>query len=300
MGKGMKQKIVSERLIKDISSYLDDLITDKQLHVSIHRLESALPLLWHRFLAYNTHNNPYCTLIKTKNSAWQACLSCQGRALDKAKTLGHKYQGVCWAGVNEAVFPIRNIDEEVVAFISISGYREEDAAARLRVDQAVSDHRFMRSALYDAYETLDMNMTSLDEMNTAIAPLQYMFTLLILEQNRLSGEARQLSQYQVIEDYIMRHFTKRLTLTDLADEFHFSYTSLSRLLSQHGTSFTELLKEVRLDAAKKYLLHTDESITLIALNVGYPDANYFSTSFSKAVGMNPTKWRIYARSMANK
>lgn len=81
------------------------------------------------------------------------------------------------------------------------------------------------------------------------------------------------------------------SLEDLAERLSVSSRTLRRRLRDSGTSFQQILEDVRLEIAKRYLLSTHRSIGEIADMLGYQDQNSFSYSFRKLTGVPPTIYR---------
>lgn len=74
-----------------------------------------------------------------------------------------------------------------------------------------------------------------------------------------------------------------------------SEPSLRRHLAIRGTSFTDLLIDVRMTAALYLLQSTDQAITQIALDVGYDSASRFSVRFRSRFGFAPSEIRGHHR-----
>ena len=87
--------------------------------------------------------------------------------------------------------------------------------------------------------------------------------------------------------YMQENYTKKLTLTEVADHTYVSQWHLSKLLNRHtGQSFSEHLNTIRITEAKKLL--TDPSLRIgdIAEQVGFVDVGHFSRVFKKITGMS--------------
>lgn len=81
-----------------------------------------------------------------------------------------------------------------------------------------------------------------------------------------------------------------LNITVLADALFMSRTKLYKEWNKaEETSLNEFIKQTRLNEAK--VLLTDKGFTVqeAAKAVGYPNVNYFSTSFKKEFGVNPSE-----------
>jgi len=67
--------------------------------------------------------------------------------------------------------------------------------------------------------------------------------------------------------------------------------TLQRQLNAQGTSYKELLKEVRFDIAKQYLRQSHGSLTTLADMLCYSDLSTFSNAFRSLFGVSPREWR---------
>ena len=91
--------------------------------------------------------------------------------------------------------------------------------------------------------------------------------------------------------YIQDHASE-ITLTQLAEDFHYSPEHASRLIRQTtGQTFTQLLTSIRLENAKQLLRDTSASILDIAIQVGYEGSDQFIRAFRKNQGMTPNEYR---------
>lgn len=96
----------------------------------------------------------------------------------------------------------------------------------------------------------------------------------------------------MILNYIHEHYMESLTLTDIANHFHFNPSYLSSLFSTHNAEgFSEYLNRVRVDKAAELLQCGDSSISDISEQVGYSDHSYFTKVFKKMKGVAPSHYR---------
>lgn len=93
-------------------------------------------------------------------------------------------------------------------------------------------------------------------------------------------------------NYIDTHYDQSLTLTELADAFHFNPSYLSSYFSNHhNQGFSDYLTSVRINKAKQLLTDSDLSIADIGSMVGYGDHSYFCKVFKKQTDFSPSKYR---------
>jgi len=76
-----------------------------------------------------------------------------------------------------------------------------------------------------------------------------------------------------------------------ARQLGMSPRSLQRHLAEMGTSYSDMVAEVRVDAACHLLLESNERISQIALRLGYAGASSFSRVFMRLTRMQPVTYR---------
>lgn len=77
------------------------------------------------------------------------------------------------------------------------------------------------------------------------------------------------------------------------------YRTLHRRLADEGTSFRELVDDVRMDAAERLLVQTDLPLAEIADALDYADPSAFTRAFVRCRGVTPSAWRARARAGAD-
>lgn len=105
----------------------------------------------------------------------------------------------------------------------------------------------------------------------------------VKQKNRYVEEARL---------YIQLHFSKNITVKDVASAVNVSDRYLYNLFIKHiGISPKQVINDVRLRCAMTLLERTSHTITEIAMSVGFSDVLSFSRFFSKNIGLSPTAYR---------
>lgn len=100
-----------------------------------------------------------------------------------------------------------------------------------------------------------------------------------------------------VQRYIEANYDKRIGLADFVQAKGFSQRQVQRALSYHDTNWQRLLLDIRMRRAKELLLHSGESIGMIATMVGY-DHSQFSRTFKAEEGMGPEEYRAWIRQQA--
>ena len=95
-----------------------------------------------------------------------------------------------------------------------------------------------------------------------------------------------------VRAYIDRNYAKNFSLEDLAEQFHVNRYHIVHVFSDaFQCSPMQYRTRRRIGESQVLLIETDFNITYIASMVGYDDPNWFTQSFSKMVGMSPSKYR---------
>lgn len=81
------------------------------------------------------------------------------------------------------------------------------------------------------------------------------------------------------------------SLPQVARRLELSPRTLQRQLSASGTSFSELVADVRLDTACHLLARSDLSLATIASQLGYTGPSSFSRCFMRLMKIQPAVYR---------
>ncbi|MBM7553886.1 response regulator transcription factor [Thalassobacillus pellis] len=100
------------------------------------------------------------------------------------------------------------------------------------------------------------------------------------------------SNMQRLLEYIDVHYAEPLSLTTLADYFHFNPSYLSSYFSNHhNVGFSDYLNHVRIEKAKHMLASSAASVSEISDMVGYSEPSYFCKVFKRLEGSSPGRYR---------
>lgn len=125
----------------------------------------------------------------------------------------------------------------------------------------------------------------LSSLNTRLVPL-------LLGPGEVCASSTVPVLYEELVSWIEQNYEKNLTLSSLAERFRISPSYVSKLIRKYSeSSFTELLTEKRIEAAKLLLVKAPElPLKDIARRVGYQDQFYFSRVFKSVVGVPPSEY----------
>lgn len=95
-----------------------------------------------------------------------------------------------------------------------------------------------------------------------------------------------------IQSYINQNYQKTVTLGMMADHLHLSPQYLSRFFRKvFQVRFNDYLNDIRIQHAAHALCHTEDSITDIALNNGFPNITIFNKYFRNYYDSSPKEYR---------
>ncbi|MGH9903143.1 MAG: helix-turn-helix transcriptional regulator, partial [Pyrinomonadaceae bacterium] len=99
---------------------------------------------------------------------------------------------------------------------------------------------------------------------------------------------------EVIRVIAEKYSDPDLDLDRVAKELPMSPKRLSRILNQQvGVSFRQLLRDMRIEEAKRMLASRRFSVKEVAVRVGFSDSHYFSRSFKELTGLSASEYRSH-------
>ena len=113
-----------------------------------------------------------------------------------------------------------------------------------------------------------------------------------LKKEDIPIKRTKLLKINAVLRYITTHYQTQITTADLAKKFFLSeYYFCHFFKSETGMTPLSYINKFRIEKAIMHIKTTNESITQIALMVGFQDSNYFSKIFKKYKGMSPREYR---------
>jgi AraC-like DNA-binding protein len=113
-----------------------------------------------------------------------------------------------------------------------------------------------------------------------------------LEQTQATRMIAIYRRIQPALDYIKQHYAGPITLNEVAEVLHLSYSRTYHLFKEAvGRSFKDYVNALRIRDAKELLQLTDHSVTEIYLACGFQSHTPFYRCFMREVGMTPRYYR---------
>lgn len=173
-------------------------------------------------------------------------------------------------------------DESRVDFCSNNPSVSPEDNASMRASIARAFQLYYRDAERNRYGIVSCILSILDTLHKYYSVSDY---------TAVSGREKFEMLEQMLH-YIQENSGQNLQLSDLAGKFYLSVGHVSRMFQRHlHTTFSNYLREVRLNNAYDLLLNTSQSVTEIAIQCGFGSTNRLIEVFSKKYGVTPGKFR---------
>ncbi|MCC9135437.1 helix-turn-helix domain-containing protein [Pontibacter silvestris] len=108
------------------------------------------------------------------------------------------------------------------------------------------------------------------------------------EQNK----AKILSELEQFEDLLEQHYKQHLPVSFYAEQLHVTVKQLNDTCKRaFGKTATECIQDRLVLEASRLLIHSENSVTQIAAELGFFDNSYFARFFRKHTGFTPKQFR---------
>ena len=245
---------------------------------------------------YTGHRCDLCTNVRALPGGQKKCdFSDRRDAVTYAVRQKTPFYNQCHIGLYELLVPIYNGDT-LCGLVFIGQCQIEGMNAETAIKKNATKMGGNGDAFKKMYQKLPLlKSETLLAMGNIIK--LYLENLIDLDNLfALNAETRELSQkaplHQRVKNYIDQYYQTPITPQSLSERFFVNSSYLSRVFKEKvGINICSYINQTRIEHAKRLLKSADYPIHVVALNVGYTDANYFVKVFRKYVGMTPTEYR---------
>ena len=99
-----------------------------------------------------------------------------------------------------------------------------------------------------------------------------------------------------ILNYLDNNINKRITMSELSDEFYYNKDYLMRIFKKElGITIMDYINKIRIYNSLNEIRSTDDLMIKVALNNGFASQEYFSETFTKILGVNPLTYRKFTK-----
>lgn len=105
-------------------------------------------------------------------------------------------------------------------------------------------------------------------------------------------QKKHLDRLAEVTQYMKEHYAQELSLEEVAGQFGFTPTYLSRMFRKYAeVNYRTYLLDLRVQYAVRELVNTDAPIGEIAMRHGFPDSRAFAKAFRRRYGCLPKEYR---------
>jgi AraC-like DNA-binding protein len=203
--------------------------------------------------------------------------------------------------IESKLLVIQRLIEAVIAH-PLGAYAEVHFAYPKPAHHKAIDRLFNTQCKYASKESYLSIPLSWGEISSPLSdPDLYRSNLARCRELKLALETSKADVKHVVQTRLLNHFDRRLTnqarldripnLDVLAAELFISPRTLIRKLSIQGTSFREILEQVRQNLAEHLLSNTYLTAAEISGLLGYQEPANFTRAFKRWTQRTPSDWR---------
>ena len=226
----------------------------------------------------------FCSLLREDSEMDRRCKECDRRAFAECKKTYKQYFYTCHAGLLECMSPII-FDKKIIGYMVLGQIKAEKHSDFKNIAHRLPEDKL--DELKERYESL--SVIGIDKLNSAMRILdactgyEYLKGLIGTSDNKID---------MMLERYINDNISTDLSVPRICSEFHLSHSEVYSIFKRYfGTNPAEYIKARRLGKACELLEKTDMQINKVGAECGFPDYNYFSKVFKRAVGISPRAYR---------
>jgi AraC-like DNA-binding protein/ligand-binding sensor protein len=294
---------MSERYTK-MAQFLDYICQTYKISICIKDFAGFVPIdkqLDQILQPYLAHTNPFCMYIKSTEGQHDQCNS-MARPMAIRCAHGKSFWGLCYAGVGEYVIPIKTEDLVLGAITAgFFNYRPELSKWLIkRSSKASSLFEYQKAwEIFDQF--IVTHTTEVEPMIICLEMIaEYLADTYLHLKNIHSKEKLPVKRLDSREntivahalEYIRQNFTTNIQVKDVATYCYCSESYINHSFKKRvGLNINTYINKVRIENAKQRLMETQDTMTAIAMDLGFNDPNYFSRIFTRLIGYSPSEFR---------
>lgn len=229
-------------------------------------------------------NSPFCNLIQEGVYSHADCVANDKLARERCRDCRRIFSYRCYAGIEEAIAPIRS-GGEIVGYAMFGQFRTGEKVPEKVLAACPAARREELQAAYRALPFFEPDRLP------SILGLFGMIVDYIVEREMVVR--RDSATIRDLERWMREHCAEPLTVEDAARRMKCSRSTITHQLRKKlGVSFQELLIETRLQKAES-LLRSGRCVSIkeAAEAAGYDDPGYFSRLYRRKRGVTPGEFR---------
>lgn len=232
---------------------------------------------------------PFCSRLMAHPEGSARCDQC---ILDAVSHLdrrdGESVTFRCHAGVFETVTAIR-VGGQLAAYVAF-GQMLSDADAADQWNNARAELQWYPNVERLGAAFRELRQYSSDSVESVVRLVRAL-SLAAAPAESSAGRYASMTDEQRLSGYLSDHYSKQISLDDIADALSMSKSKLCALAAKQGTTVVGMINSRRMEEAKRLFRTRNERIADVAVRVGIPDFNYFTKLFKAYTGKTPSAYR---------
>jgi transcriptional regulator GlxA family with amidase domain len=111
----------------------------------------------------------------------------------------------------------------------------------------------------------------------------------------LASQSSEMTSIRELQIWIAEHLETRLSVEDLATHVSMSVRNFERVFTREvGTTPSQYVLQARVEAARRCLERTDQSLKQVASNTGFATVDGMRRAFVRLLGITPGRYREFA------
>ena len=193
---------------------------------------------------------------------------------------------------------------EVAVFALLVGFAQMGAAATGKVLGGHAETRFAQPAYYERFAHLMSGPVHFNQpWNRLVFPASHLQLPLLMSdpvaaqlareqcERELAALGDRSSFVQQARELIYSEAGGFRSVEQVAEQLHMSERTLKRQLAQQGTTYSDILEDLRRHKAMQLLGQRELSIDQIAERLSYSDVANFTRAFKRWTGQTPGQFR---------
>lgn len=193
---------------------------------------------------------------------------------------------------------------EVAIFALLVGFAQMGATATGKMLGGHGETRFAKPPYYDRFAHLLSGPVQFNQPhNRLVFPASHLHLPLLMSdpvaaqlareqcERELAALGDRSSFVQQVRELIYHEASGFRSVEQVAEQLHMSERTLKRQLAQQGTTYSDILEDLRRHKAMQLLNQRELSIDQIAERLNYSDVANFTRAFKRWMGQTPGQFR---------
>lgn len=246
------------------------LLDNHDLENFTHKVEEKMMGVYNDYRENSMVHNPYSQERREQESIKNGDLEGLKAALDEV------YVGELGRMAKEELRSVKNL---AIAVLTLASRSAIEGGLMPEIAYSMSD----------AYSQRFEELNSAAEVEALLRNAEYQYASLVKE---IKDKKHTNPIITGCKDYVNKHLSQKITLSQLAQMLNVNASYLSDLFSrQEGITLSEYILREKVEASKRQLIFTDESYGTIAYNYAFSSQSHYGKTFKKFTGLTPKEYR---------